>query len=502
MEIIKYTMMPNKPAPPSNIRTVPLLLFQTWHTNNLPPKMYETAMSLQRDNPEFKYIFSNDAECRNFIKDKFDADVLFAYDRLIPGAYKADLWRYCALYTFGGIYMDMKFSCIPPFKMIELTTQETFIQDRKYGGNPGIYQGVFSCYPKNPILYACIRKIVDYVKQLHYGETVLFLGPLLVANQFPVSEIKRFPLKYTGLQILRDKTPVLQYYPEYVEETKQNSIRSYYMDAWCTRSIYELPSLTLVNTIFLTRVLKTDQYLSDVKWIDDGNERLIYGKYSSYVSYEDGTYTGSSQGNLHHILATPSTFTGKEETYPINMDQLVLYKTDSVQYMCIQDSSVFQGPSLTCTTLMTSQMNRVGSPVKTDDVYFIHTWYPMVFFNTNLQYCRVNYDTPPFFKDLTSMTPCVLWKNQYWTILTKCIEYEYNSKMYKKYAHLFVVLNKDLFLVKYSEFFIVEHSDVATISDLHLQGDTLLIAYTISNGICMVSEYEETSLHWTNYVSS
>lgn len=463
--------------------------------------MYETAMSLQKDNPEFTYVFSNDEQCRIFIKERFDADVLFAYDRLIPGAYKADLWRYCVLYTFGGIYMDIKFSCIPPFKLMELTTQEHFIQDRKYGGNPGIYKGVLACYPKNPILHQCIRKIVDYVKQLHYGETVLFMGPLLVANQFPVSELKRMPLKYTGLQIVRDKTPILNYYSEYIAEVKKTSIRPYYMDAWCHRSVYELPSLSLKNTVFLNRITKPNQYLSDIRWIDEGNERLIYGKYSSYVSYEDGTFEGSSQGNLHHILASPNTFSGKEETFSIKMDQLVLYKTDAVQYMCIQDNSVFQGEDLSCTTLMTSQLQRVGSPVKTDNVYFIHTWYPMIFFNTNLQYCRVNYDSPPFFKDLISNAPCVLWNGQYWNILTKCIEYEFNSKMYKKYAHLFVVMNTDLSVVKYSEFFILENSNVAMISDLHLQGNTLQIAYSISNGICMVSEYEETSLHWTNYVA-
>ena len=39
-------------------------------------------------------------------------DVLNAYDSLIPGAYKADLFRYLVLYREGGVYLDCKSSTI------------------------------------------------------------------------------------------------------------------------------------------------------------------------------------------------------------------------------------------------------------------------------------------------------------------------------------------------------------------------------------------------------
>ena len=31
-------------------------------------------------------------------------ETLWCFDRLIPGAFKADLWRYCVMYITGGIF--------------------------------------------------------------------------------------------------------------------------------------------------------------------------------------------------------------------------------------------------------------------------------------------------------------------------------------------------------------------------------------------------------------
>ena len=40
--------------------------------------------------------------CRNFIKKHFSRDVSYAFDKINPGAFKSDLWRYCIIYKNGG----------------------------------------------------------------------------------------------------------------------------------------------------------------------------------------------------------------------------------------------------------------------------------------------------------------------------------------------------------------------------------------------------------------
>ena len=111
-EIMKY--------PLGNIICIPLKIFQSWHTLNLPPKMNDNVQLLKLQNPEFTHYLYDDEMCREFIKENFEEDVLNAYDKLIPGSYKCDLWRYCILYKYGGIYLDIKYKCVNDFKLIFL----------------------------------------------------------------------------------------------------------------------------------------------------------------------------------------------------------------------------------------------------------------------------------------------------------------------------------------------------------------------------------------------
>ena len=100
---------------------IPLHIYQTWHTKDLlPPKMRKCVEKLKTDNPEFEHHLYDNKECHHFIKTNFDKRVLNAFNKLKPGAFKADLWRYCILYKKGGIYLDIKYQCEPKFKLIDL----------------------------------------------------------------------------------------------------------------------------------------------------------------------------------------------------------------------------------------------------------------------------------------------------------------------------------------------------------------------------------------------
>jgi mannosyltransferase OCH1-like enzyme len=91
-----------------NKSVIPLDIYQTWTTKELSPKMKECVETLKRENPEFTHHLYDDDDCYKFIKDNFDKEVADSYDNIIPGAFKADLWRYCILYKKGGIYLDIK----------------------------------------------------------------------------------------------------------------------------------------------------------------------------------------------------------------------------------------------------------------------------------------------------------------------------------------------------------------------------------------------------------
>ena len=99
---------------------IPLNIFQTWHSKILPVGMAQSVLMIKKLNPRFKYFLFDDNDCLEFIKNNYDENVLNAYNSLIPGAYKADLWRYCILYKKGGLYLDIKYRPLDNFCFVNL----------------------------------------------------------------------------------------------------------------------------------------------------------------------------------------------------------------------------------------------------------------------------------------------------------------------------------------------------------------------------------------------
>ena len=225
---------------------IPLKIYQTWITKDLPPKMKECVELLKSQNPKFEHHLFDDNDCRNFIRTHFRPDVLNAYDKLIPGAYKADLWRYCVLFINGGIYMDIKLSCINGFKLIELTEKEHFVKDRP---SPlSIYNAMMVCKAWNPFLLKCIRTIVNNVNNKYYGNSPIDpTGPVLLGNVILNNKIKlNIDMKHHddgGYIIYKNTFIISNNYDEYdferTEIYKKINL-NHYDKMWHEKNIYKL----------------------------------------------------------------------------------------------------------------------------------------------------------------------------------------------------------------------------------------------------------------------
>jgi len=278
----KSPILSKRTTEPKEYHAVPLIIYQTWASKDLPPKMAQCVNKLKADNPEFDHYLYDDADCREFIKTEFEPEVLEAYDQLVPGAYKADLWRYCVLYKTGGIYLDIKFRCEPGFSLLELTDDnESFVLDRPYPDSSiplnldlallnsptfyetllentdsntwknkqiGLYNAVMATIPNNPVLYDCIQQVVRNVKNKYYGYNPLYpTGPGLLGEVFFKTDYKRKvkKIKYfnslAGNYILTKNKKILSHYPEYREEQRRYTKTGpnyYYHDLWVKNNIY------------------------------------------------------------------------------------------------------------------------------------------------------------------------------------------------------------------------------------------------------------------------
>jgi mannosyltransferase OCH1-like enzyme len=221
---------------------IPTNIFQTWHSKFLPPKMVKSMATIQRLNPRFKYFLYDDNDCREFIRTHFKPDVLWAYDSLIPGAYKADLWRYCILFIHGGIYLDIKYTPLNGFKFINLIEKEHFVADI---GNVNIYNALMVCLPRNEILFKAIRQIVENVKNKYYGNGWLDpTGPGLLSKFVSTSE-EIVDLRHSELNgnnnyrvIYFNDIPILKSYNGHTTERDKYSKKKHYSILWNERRIY------------------------------------------------------------------------------------------------------------------------------------------------------------------------------------------------------------------------------------------------------------------------
>ena len=201
----------------NNIKSViPLNVYLTWYTKEFPEPLLTRINTLKNQNPEFQYHIYDDNDCRNFISTHFSSNVLNAYDRLVPDAYKADLWRCCVLYIYGGIYMDIKLTTIQPFKLIHLTDKEYFVKDRPANS---IYNAFMVCKPKNILLKHTISNIIKNVRTNYYGNSPLApTGPELIgrlANRLGIKYDELYYLQSGGF-IMQNNTKIISIiFPEY-----------------------------------------------------------------------------------------------------------------------------------------------------------------------------------------------------------------------------------------------------------------------------------------------
>jgi len=136
--------------------SIPKVIYQTYiDKSKIPQKVYD---NIKKYAPDYKHIIFDDTECIEFLQKNYPPKVLDAFNSLIRGAHKADLMRYCLLYKYGGIYLDIKTELLCPInKIFNKNYLYTVIAKNKIS----IYQGIIATPPNNSIFKTLINHIID-----------------------------------------------------------------------------------------------------------------------------------------------------------------------------------------------------------------------------------------------------------------------------------------------------------------------------------------------------
>lgn len=232
-----------------NKTDIPFYVFQTWDSHTLYKDMYYVMTENQRKNPCFDFYLFDTNECRNFIKHYFkdEPDVLWAFDSLVPGAYKADLWRYCILYIHGGIYLDASLEIVENLKDFVNTYGESYVCDgliiyKENGINitdpTAIWNGILISPKKRDFYYTAIKNLVKNIKNNFYGATPLDpAGPRLLGNLFKNTLNNKVKLKHnqktSEFFFIDTNKVVFKTYPTYRSDRERTrSLIKHYGEYW------------------------------------------------------------------------------------------------------------------------------------------------------------------------------------------------------------------------------------------------------------------------------
>jgi hypothetical protein len=236
---------------PHDISGVPTVIYNSWHSNRVPPKMRDNIYSLLKNNPEFDYYLYSDYASAKYIENNYPRDVLAAFNTLKPGAYKSDLWRYCILYKKGGVYLDIKYNTIETLKNIISRSPEVFVKDVKHDILDNcFYNGVMISPPGNLVFKNCIDEIVNNCKRNEYNRNGLdvtgpcLLGRHLVKHHPQIINTNQYyfkrdwPSGYILDYIMYKDKRIMQSYLEYRDEQELTQKTEHYSKMWQERNIY------------------------------------------------------------------------------------------------------------------------------------------------------------------------------------------------------------------------------------------------------------------------
>ena len=162
--------------------------FQIYLSNideELPPALVRQSARFKQLYSNCSYLLLDKSSLRDCLVDIMPAEVLLAYDSLVPLAYKSDLARYCLLYHFGGWYADIT---IKPEIGMRLGSSIEFAYFYDFGsGLPSIMRSAhdvmnafFYSRSNHPILSHVIESVLRNCRNHDYGVTALCpTGPTL-----------------------------------------------------------------------------------------------------------------------------------------------------------------------------------------------------------------------------------------------------------------------------------------------------------------------------------
>jgi hypothetical protein len=154
---------------------IPKTIYQTWKTKELHTNIVALRENIQILNPDYSIVLYDDDDMDAFISSNFGEYTYQCYSKLNVGAAKADFWRYCILYKYGGVYLDIDSDILQPLDEL-ICHDDSCIITRE--GNDGFFNNWIMIFEKeHPILLKTIENCCYNITNKTTHDICYLTGP-------------------------------------------------------------------------------------------------------------------------------------------------------------------------------------------------------------------------------------------------------------------------------------------------------------------------------------
>ena len=241
---------------------IPKKIFLCYKTKNVPPEIIKQWEIL---NPDYEVLVYDNKDFIYFLRKYFTEEYVDIFNFIKDGPIKADFWRVCILYIFGGVYCDIDVKPLVPIKDfmedgVNFLTCSSITYDDL---NPHI----IICPPKHKILEDCINIYLEKHRNHDiYGYWKWSIVQIMVR----------------AMKLNIDKKNLMFGFPEGIVFDKYNNKIQFLKEASDTNYLYVNSEIFNTDNTFSK---EGKIHLKNI-YCKYGNKKILYNRNESYDPYE------------------------------------------------------------------------------------------------------------------------------------------------------------------------------------------------------------------------